>query len=293
MASIVFSRALPGTTVLSSRVFIDTQDAPILATNPTSLVLSASDTRDDRLSFIGSGLSYVFVGGELMGVNAGTVTRILYNNPSLGQTYFDWTGLNVSAPTFVEYVMTSNWSALNTLLFNTSDTYDLTDGRDAVRGFGGNDVINGYGGADRLIGDDGNDKLSGGNGADVMEGGSGADTLIGGAGVDTYTGGAGADVFAFTSRAFANREIVTDFNGAVDELHFDNDAFTAFTYTGQLRSADFARGTEAADVTDRFIYQKSTGNLWYDADGSRAGGKVLVAELADGTALSAGDIFIL
>lgn len=293
MPTITLLRSLPGFDALSSDIFVDVQDAPILSRSSTALVFSASDFQNDRLSFLGSGFSYVLQGGEVVGVSAGTVTQIVYNNPTLGQTYFDWTGLNVSAPAFVNYVMSNNWTALNALLFNTSDTYNLTNGRDAVRGFGGDDVMRGFDGADRLFGDDGADKLFGDKGNDKLSGGAGDDTLIGGAGIDTLTGGAGADVFAFVSAGAKNRDIVTDFNGRVDELHFDNDAFTGLSYTGVLRRADFVQGTQAADASDRFIYQKSSGNLWYDADGSGAAGKVLVAELVDGTALTAGDIFIL
>ena len=61
----------------------------------------------------------------------------------------------------------------------------------------------------------------------------------------------------------------------------------------RLRAADFVLGTAAQDAADRVIYDRASGNLWYDADGSGRGAKVLVAELRDGTALGAGDIHIL
>ena len=293
MSTISFLRSIPGFDVLSSNIFLDLQDAPIISRSSTALVFSASDFQNDRISFLGSGFSYQLMGGEVVGVPTGTVTRVVYNNPTLGETYLDWTGLNVSANAFVTFVLSSNWAALNALLFNSSDTYNLTNGADAVRGFGGNDVMRGFSGNDRLFGDQGNDKLFGDAGGDLLNGGTGADTLMGGSGIDTLTGGAGADVFAFTFATAGSRDRITDFRAVDDALHFDNDAFTAFSYTGRLRAADFVTTANANDASDRFVYHKTTGNLWYDRDGSGGAAKVLVAELADGTTRTAADIFIL
>lgn len=144
--------------------------------------------------------------------------------------------------------------------------------------------MRGFGGADRLFGDDGADRLIGDKGNDKLNGGAGDDRLI---------GGAGADVSDFASAGSKNRDILTGCNGRLDALHFDADAFTALSTTGVLRRADFVQGTAAADASDRFICQKSSGNLWYDVGGSGASAKVPVAELVDGAALTAGDILIL
>jgi Ca2+-binding RTX toxin-like protein len=290
MANITLNRGLPGFSMTSSNVFDDVETLEILTRTSTRLSL---DDDGDRVSFIGSGIGYQMSGGNIVGITGGTVTGISITNANGGVSYVSWTGLSVSAKNLFTYAVTDNWTALNALLFNTGDTFRLTDRADQVRGFGGNDTMYGFGGNDRLFGDAGNDKLYGGNGADRLDGGTGADTLVGGAGVDTLAGGAGADVFLFTHLGAANRDIISDFKAVDDALQFDDAAFTAFAYTGQLRAADFVQGTAAADRADRFIYQKSTGNLWYDADGSGAGAKVLVAELVDNTALTAADIFII
>ena len=294
MATITLLRSMPSrVNLLTSSDFGNLEDAPILSRTSTQLVFSASDQADDRFSFFGTGFTYTLFNGIVVDVPTGQITSIVYNNPSLDKTYLNWTGLDVSASAVLDNILSRNWSALNTLLFSTGDTYNLTNSGDSVRGFGGKDVMRGFGGNDRLFGDDANDKLFGDEGADKLDGGAGADTLIGGEGLDTVTGGGGADVFAFNETGATHRDIVTDFRAADDALHFDNDAFGAFSYTGQLRNSGFVAGTAAADSADRFIYQKSTGNLWYDRDGSGAAAKVLVAELADGTALTAADIFIL
>lgn len=297
MPTIEFNRANPnGIDILSSAVFDGLEEWSVLTKTSTQFRLQDQDT----VTFTGTGLTYSYTEGELTGVSGGTVNSIVDVNN--GTNFVSWTGLNVSAAAMFTYVISDNWSALNTLLFTTGDTYKMTDAADNVRGFGGNDVVYGYGGNDMLTGDAGNDKLFGGlgkdkllggAGADKLDGGSGADTLIGGAGIDTLTGGTGADAFVFATAGATNRDIITDFRAVDDALRFDNDVFSAFSYTGQLRSSGFVAGTAAVDTSDRFIYQKSTGNLWYDRDGSGSAAKVLVAELVDGTTLTAADIFIL
>ena len=290
MATLTFMRDLLGTRLLSAAIFDGLMQVPVTVRTSTQLTLA---DLDDRINFLGTGFGYLLDGEEILDVTSGTISRITLTGKNDTVTYLNWSGLNVSAPIFQDHLEAGNWAALSALVFNTADTYSLTDGRDLVRGYGGNDVMHGWNGADRLYGDKGNDKLWGDRGNDKLDGGAGADTLIGGAGLDTLTGGTGADVFAFVTAGATNRDILTDFNAAEDVLHFDNDAFTGLGYTGQLRRADFVLGTAATGASDRFVYQKSSGSLWYDADGVGAGAKVLVAELVDGTALTAADIFIL
>lgn len=280
MASITVMQDILGVHLLSSSGFEGLLTLTATTITDTQLSL-ASDQQ--TFTFYGSGFDYQMNGGEIVGLIGGTVTRIAITDAEGTTVYLDWSGLNLSAAAFSDYLTTSNWGALNALLFNTSDTYSLSAGRDAVRGFGGDDLMRGFAGADRLIGD---------AGADTLLGGIGADRLTGGAGVDNLTGGAGSDAFIFTHRGAANREIITDFNATDDALRFDTATFTGFSYTGQLNGIEFVAGAVALDPDDRFLYRRVTGNLWYDADGSGDGAKVLVAELTDGTALSAADIFL-
>ncbi len=297
MASIVFNTALQGVDLSSTDIFEELLDLDIQSRTSTRLVLN---DEGDRFSFIGTGFSYEMIGSRIAAIPTGTVQQMTITYG--GTTLLDWSRLSVSANAMFNAAASGNWTTLDNLLLGKADTISTTNGDDLVSSFGGNDRVRTLGGndvakggvgADTLDGGAGNDKLIGEAGADRLLGGSGADTLIGGIGVDQLTGGSGADVFAFINRAASSRDIITDFNGRQDDLHFDNDAFTAFTYTGRLRTADFVLGTSAVDAADRFIYQRSTGNLWYDSDGSGRVGKILVAELQDGTALTAGDIHIL
>jgi Ca2+-binding RTX toxin-like protein len=48
----------------------------------------------------------------------------------------------------------------------------------------------------------------------------------------------------------------------------------------------------AADANDRIIYERDTGKLFFDADGSGAGQSVHFATLNTGLTLTSADIFI-
>ncbi|MFM9936476.1 MAG: hypothetical protein ACKVOL_09800 [Novosphingobium sp.] len=129
----------------------------------------------------------------------------------------------------------------------------------------------------------GNDKLYGDNGDDILRGGNGKDWLYGGTGADTLSGGAGKDSFYFTTAPDA--DTITDFYRTEgDTLRLSKAAFTALGATGVLASDAFyaADGADAAhDAGDRIIYNKTTGALWYDGDGTGAQAAQLIATLGD------------
>ncbi|EDL49208.1 hypothetical protein ED21_21049 [Erythrobacter sp. SD-21] len=54
---------------------------------------------------------------------------------------------------------------------------------------------------------------------------------------------------------------------------------------------NFQLGTEADDADDRIIYDQTTGNLYFDADGNGEGEQILVANLGKGTVLEYTGIF--
>jgi Ca2+-binding RTX toxin-like protein len=114
---------------------------------------------------------------------------------------------------------------------------------------------------------------------DVITGGSGNDTITGGGGNDTLTGGSGADRFLFNSipHATANKDTVTDFVHGSDILQFSKVVFSAITSWTASAFWSGAGVVAGHDLTDRIVYNTSTGNLYYDADGSGAGAAMLVA----------------
>ncbi len=160
-------------------------------------------------------------------------------------------------------------------------------GNDLANTITGNDAANkiaGGLGGDLLIGNGGDDILSGEGGGDFLQGGDGNDRLIGGAGADELTGGAGADIFVLDSlTTSAERDKIRDFVPGEDKFELSRAAFSALTGVslGTLDPSMFmANGTQAATADQHFIYQRSTGNLWYDPDGSGALAQIHIAVLS-------------
>ncbi len=132
----------------------------------------------------------------------------------------------------------------------------------------------------------------------VLTGNGAANALSGDGGNDTLTGGLGQDRFVFAAApGVGNVDRVMDFVSGTDKLTFDNAAFTAIGTAGNFTTGDarFAAGagfTSGRDASDRVIYDSSTGNLYYDADGSGASAAQLVATLQGVPALAATDIAV-
>jgi Ca2+-binding RTX toxin-like protein len=153
----------------------------------------------------------------------------------------------------------------------------------------GQGAINGTGNdlANTIIGNDSKNTLDGGAARDALNGAGGADTLIGGAGSDTLTGGAAAaDVFLYGEAPSA--DTILDFASGVDQIHLDNAIFTAFGSTGAvsaqnvqvaLRSAiNGTSGDNGVDGGQDYLkYATDTGQLFYDGNGTAAGGVQLIA----------------
>lgn len=150
-------------------------------------------------------------------------------------------------------------------------------------GNGGSNAITGNSGNNTLDGGAGNDKLSGGGGVDKLIGGTGNDTLIGGAGSDILTGGAGKDSFVFNAApsASTNVDTITVFNVAADRFVLENAIFKAVGAAGPMLASAFAVNDTglATDAKHRLVYERDTGELYYDSNGSEAGGAVLIARL--------------
>ncbi len=147
---------------------------------------------------------------------------------------------------------------------------------------------------DALTGGKGNDQLIGGKGNDKLNGGRGNDTLDGGLGHDTLTGGTGSDVFSFTGKPLAaNTDKITDFNVADDTIQLLSSTFTQLTSRGVLTDKNFVTATAAADSNDYIVYNKTTGALLYDADGSGTGAAAKIAILGANLALTHADFVIL
>ena len=64
---------------------------------------------------------------------------------------------------------------------------------------------------------------------------------------------------------------------------------------GQLAAGRFVARADnlAQDAGDRFIFDTANANLWYDSNGSAAGGLTQLADLQAGATMTAADIFLI
>ncbi len=129
-----------------------------------------------------------------------------------------------------------------------------------------------------ITGTAGADNLSAGLGDDTISGAAGKDTINGGLGNDQLTGGAGADKFVFnTALSSSNIDTITDFVHGSDKVQLAKSIMSNLGTLGVLKSADFKLSTARLDASDRIIYNKTTGDLSYDSDGSGANAAIKIA----------------
>jgi Ca2+-binding RTX toxin-like protein len=122
---------------------------------------------------------------------------------------------------------------------------------------------------------------TGNTAANTITGNAGSNTLNGGVGHDRLLGGAGKDNFVFNAALVsANSDTMTDFNHAADTIKLENAIFKGMG-SGALQSKYFHAGAHAHDADDHIIYNKATGALFYDSDGTGAHAQVLFAIVAD------------
>ena len=130
--------------------------------------------------------------------------------------------------------------------------------------------------------------------ANIILGNAAANTIDGGAGNDQLGGGAGRDVFVFTAALIpANADRILDFNVADDTIRLDDRVFNGLA-VGALSGAAFVRNTSgnAADASDRIIYESDTGKLFFDRDGTGAAAKVHFATLEAGLSVTRADFLV-
>ena len=169
-----------------------------------------------------------------------------------------------------------------------------TNGNDTLFGTASADNISGNGGNDNLSGADGNDTVVGGSGNDTVRGNNGTDWIEGGTGNDDLGGGSGQDSFALRAMGTANADLLFDFATGWDNVQLDAATFTDIGAAGRFTTNDarFRTGTAAQDADDRIIFNSTTGQLFYDADGNGAGAQQLIATLPSGRTVTASDFWV-
>jgi Ca2+-binding RTX toxin-like protein len=190
----------------------------------------------------------------------------------------------------------------NDALYGENEGVNSTDpGDDLLDGGAGDDRLFGGAGADVLYGWAGNDILIGGNasesGADILYGELGIDTLYGSGGNDILEGGADGDRFEFYNPDTDGSDFVTDFDPAEDKIGL----YLATQTTPIYRRAGLLFGSnqtlapsqfvavdtlneaqvKAKDASDRLLYNRRSGKLYFDRDGTGSAAKQLIVTLAD------------
>lgn len=146
--------------------------------------------------------------------------------------------------------------------------------------------------------------INGNGGNDTLLGGNGDDTLVGGLGNDILTGRDGTDTFRYDSPS-EGADSILDFSGdviAVSASGFGGGLVPGVTLTtdqtlssgppGQFLAAPGVTGPIAGIGLNRFIYNTTTGDLYYDADGI-LGGTILIVTLQGAPSLAASDINVI
>ncbi|NEQ35156.1 MAG: calcium-binding protein [Okeania sp. SIO3I5] len=158
-------------------------------------------------------------------------------------------------------------------IIGTAESERLIGTRDSEKIFGsdGDDTLEGRRGFDHLFGGDGNDVLIGGQGRDRFNGGRGNDTLTGNASQDFFIFDAGEEI------DFNNLGVdtITDFVPAQDTIILAKRIFTEISSDaedGFSIDNEFATVTDNAATSDAIIvYDSTTGQLFYNANGSQEG----------------------
>lgn len=212
---------------------------------------------------------------------------------------FVFTPNQVFPPGSFQYTLSNTIGSDTATVTISTITYVVNGlgGNDSLAGGSGNDTIFGNTGNDNIAGRGGNDRLLGGQGNDTLVGGAGNDTLVGSLGVDVLTSDSGADNFLYNSPNEGSDSIssasdtITNFSGSEGDLILVSasgfggglvaGAPLSFTTSpsapGQFFAAPGATGP--ANRTNRFIYDTSSGNLYYDDDGDSSGTTFLIANV--------------
>jgi Ca2+-binding RTX toxin-like protein len=155
----------------------------------------------------------------------------------------------------------------------------IYSGNNTLYGTSGSNVLKGYGGNDKLYGQGGNDHLYGGNGNDILYGGTGRDSFV----------------FNTKANKYTNKDAIKDFRVIDDTIRLDNAVFTKVGANGTLKSYAFWSNDtgKAHDKDDRVIYDKNSGVLYYDADGSGKGASVAFATISKNLGMTHKDFYIV
>jgi Ca2+-binding RTX toxin-like protein len=277
-----------------------------------SAYIGANKTSDGTLTFGFSEAAYTvkaFVTAVRDDDQRGAVTATAYDASGkvitvsriIGSHVDDWDESAIAVQSrkpIAKIVFTGDFLILDNLSFDTAKP-------DVVKGSARNDklgsavgkdtsdgpeIILGRDGNDRAFGRDGGDTIDGGKGNDKLHGGDGDDTIVGGLGRDKLWGDEGQDSFLF--RAPGGPDTIKDFDVAEDNIILDHAGFAQLPI-GHVAAQAFNDGSAPITGDTRLIYDKDSGDVSYDSDGSGAAKAVLFAKVAPGLDLGSDNFFVV
>jgi Ca2+-binding RTX toxin-like protein len=247
--------------------------ANLIIGNGGSNVLAGGGGAD---TLVGQGGNDVLNGGAGADSMAGGANSDRYTVDDAGDVVIEEAVAGVDVvSSFVDWVLGDNVEQLNLL-------------GSALNGFG-NSLAN------RIAGNAMDNLLVGFTGNDRLLGGDGADTLVGGPGRDALTGGNGADRFLFNAPG-DGVDGIDDFATGVDQIAVAEANFGGLG-TGLLSAANFvahaSNATTSGAGVPQFIYNTTTGALFFDADGAGGADAVRLVNLGGAPGLAASDFVLV
>lgn len=129
--------------------------------------------------------------------------------------------------------------------------------------------------------------------SNVIVGNTGSNLLYGAGGNDTLTGGGGPDRFNFRSLASAEGvDTITDFKSELDTLFIQAGTFSNTLFAGDDVNLQSGLAPLAIGTGPQFLYNTSTGDLFFDRDGTGATAAIRFAILSGAPVLTGSD-FVL
>ena len=101
-------------------------------------------------------------------------------------------------------------------------------------------------------------------------------------------------MFDTQPNASTNKDAIMDFRAMDDTVLLDNAVFKKAGSNGTLKASAFwiSNTGKAHDPSDRVVYDKDSGVLYYDADGSGSGAGIAIATISKNLAMTNKDFLV-
>ncbi len=185
-------------------------------------------------------------------------------------------------------------SSINHTLGANLENLTLTANASNGTGNSLNNVITGNARVNILRGGEGNDTLLGGGKADRLFGGAGDDLLNGQRGKrDRLKGGKGKDSFVLSAARGFGADVIAGFKPKDDTILFSRSGVVDSIELGAIAATQLVYGSAAQEEGDRFLYNRQSGALLFDSDGTGSARAVLIGTIKNRPLIKAADIVVI